>query len=179
MSNCSNCGKELSAEASGLCADCAQAANSAPLTAAEITKKMNHGRLMPADAPKGLSKREFQRKYSEGGRSCVAAAIVGYISAGATLLVALSGLLDGSIYMLIDVAIILVPTLLVHIIKSRIAAIALLGYGLFNLVSFLISAGEFRGWILVVAGIAAVIGAFQCAKEWREYQARTASVAEQ
>lgn len=179
MPYCSNCGKELPTDASGLCADCAQAANSAPLTAMEITKKMNRGRMMPTDAPAGVSKREFQQKYSEGGRSCVAAAIIGYISAGATLLVALSGLLDGSILMLIDVAIILVPTLLIHIIKSRIAAIVMLGYGLFNLVSYLISSGEFRGWILVVAGIAAVIGAFQCAKEWREYQARTASIAEQ
>lgn len=178
MSYCSNCGKELPADASGLCADCAAASANAPLTSEEITKRMNHGRLMPADAPTGVSKRGFQQKYSEGGRSCVAAAIIGYISAGATLLVALSGLLDGSVWMLIDVAIILVPTLLVDIIKSRIAAIAMLGYGLFNLVSYLINAGEFRGWILVLAGAAAVFGAFKCAKEWREYQARTTSVAE-
>lgn len=178
MSNCSNCGKELPEDVGGLCADCAQAASNAPLTAEEITKKMNRGRLMPADAPAGLSKRVFQRKYSEGGRSCLAAAIIGYISAGATLFVALSGLLDGSIWMLIDVAIILVPTLLVDIIKSRIAAIAMLGYGLFNLISYLINTGEFRGWILVLAGAAAVFGAFKCAKEWREYQARTAVAAE-
>jgi len=178
MSYCSNCKKELPTDASGLCADCAQAAGNAPLTATEITKKMNRGRLMPADAPAGLSKRVFQRKYSEGGRSCMVAAIIGYISAGATLLVAFSGMLDGSIYMLIDVAIILVPTLLVDIIKSRIAAIAMLGYGLFNLISYLINSGEFRGWILVLAGVAAVFGAFKCAKEWREYQARTAVAAE-
>ena len=178
MSYCSNCGKELPADASGLCADCAAASANTSLTSEEITKRMNHGRLMPTDAPTGVSKREFQEKYSEGGRSCVAAAIIGYISAGATLLVALSGLLDGSVWMLIDVAIILVPTLLVHIIKSRIAAIAMLAYGLFNLISYLINSGEFRGWILVLAGIAAVFGAFKCAKEWREYQARTASVAE-
>jgi len=178
MPYCSNCGKELPLNASGLCADCASSVSDAPLSTAEITKKMNRGKPNPADAPAGLNRRAFNKTYSEGARSCTAAAIIGYISAGATLLVALSGWLDGSIYMLIDVAIILVPTLLIHIIKSRIAAIAMLGYGLFNLVSYLISSGEFRGWILVVAGITAVIGAFQCAKEWRGYQARTASIAE-
>ncbi len=178
MSNCPNCGKELPADASGLCADCAQAATSAPLSAAEITRKMNHGRPTPADAPAGLGKRAFQRKYSEGGRSCVAAAIAGYVSAGATLFVALSGLLDGSIYMLIDVAIILIPTLLVHLLKSRIAAIALFAYGMFNLITYLLDSGELRGWLLVVAGVVAILGAFKCAKEWRQYQARTASVAE-
>jgi len=178
MSYCSNCGKELPVDASGLCADCAQAANNAPLTAAQITKKMNHGRQMPADAPAGLSRRAFNKTYSEGARSCTGAAIIGYISAGATLLVALSGMLDGSIYMLIDVAIVLACTLLVHLLKSRIAAIGLFAYGMFNFISYLVDSGEFRGWLIAVAGIVAIIGAFQCAKEWRQYQARTAVNAE-
>jgi hypothetical protein len=178
MSYCSNCGKELPSDASGLCADCTQAATSAPLTAAEITKKMNHGRQMPADAPAGLNRRAFNKTYSEGARSCTGAAIIGYISAGATLLVALSGMLDGSIYMLIDVAIVLVCTLLVHLLKSRIAAILLFAYGMFNFISYLVDSGEFRGWLIAAAGIVAIIGAFKCAKEWRQYQERTASVTE-
>ena len=178
MPYCSNCGKELPQDSSGLCADCASAASAAPLTTAEITKKMNRGKPNPADAPAGLNRRAFNKSYSDGARSCTAAAIVGYISAGATLLVALSGLLDGSIYMLIDVAIVLTCTLLVHLLKSRIAAIGLLGYGLFNFVSYMANSGEPRGWILVVAGILAIIGAFKCAKEWHEYQARTAVPAE-
>jgi hypothetical protein len=178
MPYCSNCGKELPTDASGLCADCAQAANSAPLTAAQITKKMNHGRPMPADAPAGLSRRAFNKTYSEGARSCTGAAVIGYISAGTTLLIAFTGFLDGSAYMLIDVAIILTFTLLVHLLKSRIASIGLLGYGLFNFIGYLVDTGELRGWLLVAAGIVAVIGAFKCAKEWRQYLARTAVTAE-
>ncbi len=178
MPYCSNCGKELPPDSGSLCADCALSANSAPLTSAEITKKMNHGKPNPADAPAGLNRRAFNKSYSEGARSCTGAAIVGYISAGTTLLIAFSGLLDGSILMLVDVAIVLTFTLLVHLLKSRIGAIGLFAYGMFNFIGYLVDTGELRGWLIVVAGIVAIIGAFKCAKEWREYKARTASAAE-
>ena len=178
MPYCPNCGKELPPDSGNLCADCALTVNSAPLTSAEITKKMNRGKPNPANAPAGLDRRAFNKSYSEGARSCTGAAIVGYISAGTTLLIALSGMLDGSILMLVDVAIVLTFTLLVHLLKSRIGAIGLLAYGLFNFIGYLVDSGELRGWLIVVAGVVAVIGAFKCAKEWREYQARTASAAE-
>ena len=176
MPYCKNCGAELPEGAGTLCANCAaEKGVNAPLSGEEITKKMNRSaKPVPADAPAGLDRRAFLKTYSLGARSCVAAAIFGYISTAITLLISFTGYLEGNLLTLIDAAILLTLSLLVHSIKSRIAAILFLLYGTYNLVFFLISSGEFRGWLIVLAGVAAVYGAFQCAREWREYQARTA-----
>ncbi len=180
MPYCKNCGKAVPEGSGTLCADCAAALgkDSVP-SGTEITKKMNRAaKPTPADAPAGLTRRAFRKNFSTGARNCVAAAILGYFSAAVTLIIALTGLLDGSIYMLADVAIVLTLSLLIHLLNSRIASILFLLYGVYNVAYFLVTTGRFSGYLIVIAGILAIIGAFKSAHEWREYQSRPADTAE-
>ncbi|NLI54756.1 MAG: hypothetical protein GX417_10635 [Clostridiales bacterium] len=130
------------------------------------------------DAPPGLSKRDFRKRYSQGARLCLAGAGFGYFSVVATLVMAFTGIMGGSLLNLLDAGIVLTLTLLIHLVKSRIAAVVFLAFSLFNVAVYLISQGTFAGYLNVIGGILAVIGAFQCAKEWREYQVRTGAAVE-
>ncbi len=175
MPYCSSCGKEIPQGSGALCSDCTAAlANGSIPSKEEITNRMNRsGKPIPADAPAGLDRSAFRKKYSVGARSCTAAAIMGYFSAGVTLILMFFNFMGVGAYLLIDIALILIPCLLVHILNSRIAAIVLLVYGLYNILFFLFTQGTFSGYLIVIAGVLAVTGAFTSAKEWREYQART------
>jgi hypothetical protein len=46
-------------------------------------------------------------------------------------------------------------------------------YAPFNVGIMLSQTGQFSGWFGILVGVMAVIGAFQCAKESKEYQARS------
>ena len=179
MPYCTSCGKETPQGSSAFCSNCgAPLADGAVPSKTEITNRMNRsGKPIPADAPAGLYRSEFRKKYSVGARSCTAAAIIGYFSACITLILALTGYMNVGALVLIDVAMILIPSLLVHILNSRIAAIIFLAYGIYNILIILITEGTLSGYLIVIAGVLAVTGAFTSAKEWREYQARTAPAA--
>lgn len=164
---CPNCGKDLQA-ASAPAAAPSQSAP-APISPAAQMKKRS-----PELAPEGLDKATFFKRYSRGRQNCVAAAILCYISAGITAVVALTNFIEFiNIYAFIDVFVLLVLGLLIHLLRSRVASILLLVYALYNVVTMVISVGEFAGWWLLIAGVLAVVGSFQCVKEWNAYQART------
>ena len=78
-----------------------------------------------------------------------------------------------NILSLLDVIIVLTLSLLVHLLRSRIASILLLVYALISVITSLVNYGVFSGWLVLAAGISAVVGSFQCVKEWKTYQART------
>jgi hypothetical protein len=121
-----------------------------------------------------LDKAAFLKTYSNGRRLCIAAAIIGYVCACTTTVAALTNFLDFiNVYALLDAMILLALSLLIHLLRSRIAASLLLAYTVYNTVLMTIMAGVFSGWLGVIAGVLAVIGAFQCAKEWKEYRPRS------
>lgn len=166
LKTCPNCGTDLSA-ASDL-----GGAQAQPFAAGfDPGEQMKKG--MSYSAPLGLDKKTFLKKYSLGSKECKAAAIVGYISAGFTAIIALTGMSDYfNIYSLIDVAIVVTLCLLVHLLRSRVASIILLVYALISMVTMVVNTGTFGGWMGLIAGISAVVGSFQCVKEWKAYQAR-------
>ena len=180
MRFCTNCGNPLPEDAKKFCPNCGTEVQSgttelalyvSPETSGTKTKKK---KPTPAEAPNGLSKAAFLKTYSVGRRNCIAAAIVGYICAGATTIVALTNLIEYiGVYALLDAMILLTLSLLVHLLRSRIAAVLLLIYAIYNVGAMLFQTGEFSGWLALVAGVTAVIGTFQCAKEWKEYQPRS------
>lgn len=170
MQYCSSCGNPLPNDAKNFCPHCGSSLK-ADAPANRQTKKQ---RPNPADAPGGLDKATFLKTYSNGRRLCISAAIIGYICAGITVAAALTDFVSFiNIYALLDAMILLTLSLLIHLLRSRIAACLLLAYALFNVVYMTIQTGVFSGWLGLVAGVFAVIGAFQCAKEWKDYRPRS------
>lgn len=164
---CPNCGKDLQVAPASAAAPAQPAA--APINPAAQMKKRS-----PELAPAGLDKATFFKRYSLGRQNCVAAAILCYISAGITTVLALTSIVDYiNIYAFIDVFVILALSLLIHLLRSRVASVLLLAYALYNMVVMIISTGQFSGWWLLIAGVFAVIGSFQCVKEWKAYLLRT------
>ncbi len=187
MSHCPNCGDPIQGENHKFCPNCGfQLAAAAPLSAPvqpaatpvfDPGEQMKKG--MAYSAPLGLDKKTFLKKYSLGYKDCLAAAIIGYISAGITAAVALTNIVDFmNAYALIDVAILVTLSLLIHLVRSRVASIILLVYALYNVVLMVINTGKFAGWWGLLAGILAVVGSFQCVKEWTTYQARSQTPAQ-
>jgi len=169
---CSNCGFNLSSE-SGQTTTTPPPAPVAFDPAAQMKKRS------PDFAPVGLDKATFMKRYSLGRQKCLAGAILGYISAGVTVVVALTNISPYyNIFSLIDVAVIMALSLLVHLLRSRIAAVIMLGYTILGVIILLINTGTVSGWVAVTGGVLAVIGSFQCVKEWKTYQARTQNTAQ-
>lgn len=169
MRFCSNCGNPLPDDAKNFCPHCGFS-----LSAAMPTHQPEKRRKTPVDAPGGLDKATFLKTYSSGRRLCIAAAIIGYVCTGMTILAVLTAVVSFiNTYALLDAMILLTLSLLVHLLRSRIAACLLLVYALFNVVFMTIQAGTLSGWFGLVAGILAVVGAFRCSKEWKDYRARS------
>lgn len=181
---CHVCGKEL-AEGTSFCTGCGTSltaqdaqqptvfpeAAQQPVPEPEYDKK---GRVIPNPlrAPAGLTKKEFFASYSKTKSNIVSAAVIGYIAAGATLLLCvITGFYP---LILLDVGILLATSLLVQLIQSRVCAIVLLAYSAFNTIYYLATTGQFSGWLIIIAGIFAVIGTFAFHKEWKAYRTRTA-----
>jgi len=169
---CPNCGVDLSAFSSQASAP-AQPAPAAYDPAEHMKKGMAYS------APLGLNCKTFFKKYSLGKKECVAAAILGYICAGTTAIFALTNISEYfNLYSLVDVAIMLTLSLLIHLLRSRVASVILLVYAVASMLVMVINTGVFGGWLGVAAGVSAVVGSFQCVKEWKTYQARTQPAAQ-
>lgn len=184
MSHCPNCGVPLQPENQKFCPNCGTqlpaALDAAGTPAKPAAPSFDPGEQMKKgmaySAPLGLDKKTFLKKYSQGRKECVAAAIMGYITAGITTVLAFAGISEYfNILSLLDVIIVLTLSLLVHLLRSRIASILLLVYALISVITSLVNYGVFSGWLVLAAGISAVVGSFQCVKEWKTYQARTQS----
>lgn len=173
---CPNCGVPLPAEQDDAGTSASAQAQPAETPAFDPGEQMKKG--MAYSAPLGLDKKTFLKNYSLGRKECVAAAVLGYVTSGATAILSFVGFRNFSLYSLIDVAIVLTLCLLVHLLRSRIASILLLVYALASMVSMFVNSGVYGGWLVLAAGISAVVGSFQCVKEWKTYQARTQSPAQ-
>lgn len=91
-----------------------------------------------------------------------------YICCGLTFLV--NVVLSGNIFGIVDVLILLGLALGIQIGKSRVAAVVLCVYSVFNLIFMLIATGRPGGYLIVIAAVYAIIGTFQFSKAWAEYQ---------
>lgn len=187
MRYCSNCGVPLQSENQKFCPNCGsdlsavsnQVGNQTAPASAAFDPAAQIKKHSPDFAPLGLDRATFFKKYFAGRQNCVAAAILGYICAGTTIVLALTNWIDFiNLYSLLDVIIILTLSLLIHLLRSRIASVLMLAYAAFNTISMLLNFGKFAGWLGIVAGILAVVGSFQCVKEWKAYQARSQSTSQ-
>ena len=116
---------------------------------------------------RNISKSEFCRSYAPDNmrKNIRASAILCYISAAVTAVFAIMF----NPFMFLDVIIVLVLGLLIHLKQSRVCAVLLLAYSLFNCVVMLQSTGQLSGWFIILAGVFAVIYTFQLEKAYQEF----------
>ena len=123
-----------------------------------------------------LSKKQFyaQCASKKDKGNIRAAAILGYICAGATLLL---GVLMQNYFIIIDVAIILGLSLGIHLAQNRVCAVLLLIYSLINVIFSLLATGQISGWWLIIVGVCGIIGTFDFHKNYQNYLATFAAQA--
>lgn len=138
----------------------------------QLERRMNLLRI--EKAPANLTKSAFFKKYSQGQKYCQNAAILGYVSAAAVLIAAIrhySGSVN--IYSVIGIMLYVAFSILIQIQRSKTASILMLVLALFDIITMLFNYGGIGGFSALAAGVLAIVGAFQCTKEWKAYQART------
>lgn len=119
--------------------------------------------------PANVSRTEFYRSYATDKvrKNIRGSAILCYVCAAITAVFGI--VLLQNIMVLIDVAIVLVLGLAIHMKQSRVCAILLLAYSIFSCVVTLLSTGQVTGWLLILAGVFAVINTFKFEKEYQAY----------
>ena len=114
-----------------------------------------------------IPKTEFYRNYAADStrRNIRSAAIVCYFCTLVTIVLAILF----APLMLIDAAVILVLGLLIQLKQNRVCAILLLAYGVTGF-SLTMLDGRMSGWLIVLAGVFAVIDTFRLEKEYRDFR---------
>ena len=121
-------------------------------------------------APTANTKKEFLQlpENAKLKKELRTSAIICYICAGITLLVGLFAAENP--YVFIDVALLVGLGLGIHLKQSKACAIALVVYAVINTVIGLASTGRFSGWLILLAGVYAVIYTFKLDKAWKQYR---------
>lgn len=116
-----------------------------------------------------ITKAEFYRNHAPDKirNNIRGSAILCYISAVVTAVVAV---LAANPFMFIDVAIILGVGLAIHLKQNRACAVVLLVYGIASCLLTLLQTGRFTGWLIILAGVFAVIYTFRLEKEYRAFR---------
>lgn len=115
-----------------------------------------------------ITKSEFCKTYALDAtrKNIRASAILCYISAVVTgVLAILVNPLS-----LIDAAVLLVMGLVIQLKQSRVCAVILLAYSIFSCVITLVETGRFTGWLIILAGVFAVIYTFRLEKEYQAFR---------
>ena len=168
--NCKSCGAQLQS-GDRFCQFCGRSVDQTePADAREtVDGWIQEPKTEPVDVVRTLdmSKEEYRTvcKNEKYLKQIKTAAIICYVCAGINLLL---GIIGGSIFPLIDVAISVPLAILLQKKKSKGIAIALLVYGVSTVLLNLVMNGQIAGWLWLVAGISAVSAFNVCDKEYEE-----------
>ena len=115
-----------------------------------------------------MTKREFYKspemdKVRKGINGC---AIAGYITAAISL--ALNLLLLDNPSGILDSIIIVVLSLLVQLLQSRVASVIFIVYSVINMAVIAMYMGRLGGWWFLVISVMAAINTFKFQKAWKE-----------
>jgi predicted membrane protein len=69
-----------------------------------------------------------------------------------------------------DASLIVVCSLLIQLLQSRVAAIVLMVYAALNVILVLVQTGRLGGWWIAVVGVYAIIYTFKFQKAWKAYK---------
>ena len=158
---CGNCGQQI-ADGAAFCPECGAPVNAqqAPVYQAPVYE------AVPVSvAP--MSKKEFWASLSKKERSNITtASIMCYISAGLTMIL---GLIGGNYLVIVEVLLMAGLGLWLHLSKSTVAAWIITVYAAINTIFTLVTTGTPGGWLVLMAGIYAIIG---CRKFNKAYKAQ-------
>ena len=115
-----------------------------------------------------MTRREFYKSSEMDSvrKSINGCAIAGYIVAALSLVANLL-LLDNPSG-IIDTILIVILSILVQTLQSRVAAVILCVYGVINMAIITMYTGRFGGWWILVVGVFAAINTFKFHKAWKE-----------
>ena len=77
---------------------------------------------------------------------------------------------DDQIGILPDAALVLGLGLGIHLKQSRVCSVVLLAYGIFSCVVILLQSGRLGSWLIILAGVFAVIYTFKLEQEYRAFK---------
>ena len=95
-------------------------------------------------------------------------AIMGYVIAA--LSSGINYFMYQSLSGIFDAVLIVVCSLLIQLLQSRVASIILMVYAVLNVVVVVIQTGRLGGWWIAVVGIYAIIYTFKFQKAWKEHK---------
>ncbi len=115
-----------------------------------------------------MTRREFYKssEMDSTRKNINGCAIAGYIVAALSLVANLL-LLDNPAG-IIDSILIIILSILIQTIQSRVAAVILCVYAVINMAIITMYTGRFGGWWILVIGIFAAIHTFKFHKAWKE-----------
>ena len=172
MRECPKCGA-VAQDSENYCRSCgthlSEPFNTPPVQTGGYTQPSQglFGEYVP---PRVSSKKEFVNLPENASlrKGCNTAAIICFICAGVTLVVMC--FVFGSWPSLLDVALLVGLGIGILISQSFGCALALLIYSIIGVLYSLVALGSFGGWLIVVAGVIAVINTSKVRKAWKQYQ---------
>ena len=113
-----------------------------------------------------MTRMEFfkSRQMSAVRNNITTCAVLGYVLAGLTLY--FNVIKDQNYFALADVLFLLVCSLLIHFLQSRVAAIVFAAYAAFTVIYTSTSNGKLSGWWVVLIAVYAIIFTFRFQKAW-------------
>ena len=116
-----------------------------------------------------MTKKDFlkQPECKKCAGNITGSAITLYICAGLTLVL---NVIAGNILALLDILLIVGLALGIHLAQSRVCAILVLAYAIYNTVYMIITTGKVGGYLIIIAAVYAVMATFQFQKAWKNYQ---------
>lgn len=115
-----------------------------------------------------MTRREFYKssEMDSTRKNINGCAIAGYIVAALSLVANLF-LLDNPAG-IIDTILIIILSILIQTLQSRVAAVILCVYGVTNMIVITLATGRLGGWWILIIGIFAAIHTFKFHKAWKE-----------
>lgn len=101
-------------------------------------------------------------------KNITAAAVIAYVIGAITFIV--NVIMAGNIAGILDVLIVVGLGLGIHLAKSRVCAVIITAYSIFNLIYMLLLTGAPGGWLIIVCGVYSIIYTFKYQKAWNKYQ---------
>ncbi len=116
-----------------------------------------------------MTKKEFlkQPECKKCAGNINGAAITLYICAGLSLVL---NVLASNILGLLDVLVIVGLALGIHLAQSRVCAILVLAYAIYNTIYMIVATGKVGGYLIIIAAVYGVMATFQFQKAWKNYQ---------
>lgn len=95
-------------------------------------------------------------------------AIMGYVIAALSF--GINYFMYQSLSGIFDAVLIVVCSLLIQLLQSRVASIILMVYAVLNVILVLVQTGRFGGWWIAIVGIYAIIYTFKFQNAWKAHK---------